>query len=71
MVAIIAVLIIDSQISGSRSNYWLPTGIAMGIVGGGVMGLLFAEVWMGGRTDEADTSAAKAASRPADDASKD
>jgi hypothetical protein len=63
---VIAVLIIDSQISGVRYNYWLPAGIAMGIVGGGVIGLLFAEVWMGGRQDEAATTAARAASERRD-----
>jgi hypothetical protein len=60
---VIAVLLIHSQISsGIHYNYWLPAGIAMGIVGGGVIGLLFAEVWMGGRQDEEATAAARAAS---------
>ena len=59
---VIVVLLIDSQIGdGIRVNYWLPAGIAMGIIGGGVVGLLFAEVWMGGRQDEAATRAAKSA----------
>jgi hypothetical protein len=55
---VIVVLLIDSQLGDVRYNYWLPAGLAMGIVGGGVVGLLFAEVWMGGRQDEAATRAA-------------
>jgi hypothetical protein len=60
---VIAVLLVDSQIArGVRYNFWLPAGIAMGLVGGGVIGLLFAEIWMGGHQDEEVTLAAKGAS---------
>ena len=39
---VMAVLLIDTQVyDGIRYNYWLPAGLAMGIVGGGVLGLLF------------------------------
>jgi hypothetical protein len=59
---VIVVVLIHSQISGGlRYKYWLPAGLAMGVVGGGVVGLLFAEVWMGGREDEAATRAAEKA----------
>ena len=67
---VIVVLFIDSQIGdGIRVNYWLPAGLAMGIVGGGVIGLLFAEVWMGGRQDEAATRAAERANSQSGDES--
>jgi hypothetical protein len=65
--AVVVMLLIDSQLSGLRTNYWLPAGIAMGIVGGGVIGLLFAEVWMGGRQDEEATATARAASERSGD----
>ena len=59
---VMAVLLIDTQVyDGIRYNYWLPAGLAMGIVGGGVLGLLFSQVWIGGRQDEAATQAAKKA----------
>jgi hypothetical protein len=63
LLGVIAVLLVDSQIArGVRYNFWLPAGIAMGLVGGGVIGLLFAEIWMGGHQDEEVTLAAKGAS---------
>lgn len=60
ILAVAVVLLIDALIDPLDNNYWLPAGIAMGLVGGGVIGLLFAEVWMGGKQDEAATAEALA-----------
>ena len=62
VLGVIAVLLIDRQIyEGIRYNYWLPAGLAMGIFGGGVLGFLISQVWIGGRQDEAATQAAERA----------
>ena len=60
ILAVAVVLVVDALIDPLNNNYWLPAGIAMGIVGGGVIGLLFAEIWMGGKQDEEATAEALA-----------
>jgi hypothetical protein len=60
ILAVAVVLVIDALIDPLNNNYWLPAGIAMGIVGGGVIGLLFAEIWIGGKQDEEATAEALA-----------
>lgn len=60
ILAVLVVLLIDEQIDPTNNNYWLPAGIAMGVIGGGVVGLLFAEIWMGGKQDDEATAEARA-----------
>jgi hypothetical protein len=52
VLAVVVVLIIDHFKSHPNNLLWLPAGIALGLVGGGVIGLLLTEVVIGGREDE-------------------
>jgi hypothetical protein len=62
LLAVAVVLVIDRLAAGSQNDLlWLPAGIAMGIVGGGVLGMLFTELVIGGRDDlQADREADEA-----------
>jgi hypothetical protein len=49
-IAVAVVLIVDLLVSGDQNDLlWLPVSIAGGIVGGGVIGMLFSQVVIGGR----------------------
>jgi hypothetical protein len=62
ILAVAVVLVVDRLAAGPQNDdLWLPAGIAMGIVGGGVLGLLFTELVIGGREDvQADRNAKQA-----------
>jgi hypothetical protein len=62
IVGLVAVVVIDRIVSGDQNDtYWLPAGIVVGIFAGAMAGLLFAEIAIGGREDEAATAEAEAA----------
>jgi hypothetical protein len=62
IVGLIAILVIDRFVRGDQNDtYWAPAGIVVGIFAGGMVGLLLAEIAIGGREDEAATAEAEAA----------
>jgi hypothetical protein len=68
ILAVAVVLVIDRLAAGPQNDdLWLPAGIALGIVGGGVLGMLFTELVIGGREDLQADIRAKEAIRTARD----
>jgi hypothetical protein len=59
IVGLIAVLVIDRLVRGDQNDMYLPG--RGGHLAGGMAGLLLAEIWIGGREDEAATAEAEAA----------
>jgi hypothetical protein len=60
LVGLAIVLVVDRLVSGSQSDlFWLPAGIVTGVFAGGVIGVLLAETWIGGKEDDRDTAEAK------------
>jgi uncharacterized membrane protein len=67
VLAIVIVIVIDRIVAGTQNDtFWLPAGIVVGIVGGGVIGMLLSQVVAGGRESaratKAGMDAAKASS---------
>jgi hypothetical protein len=61
-VGLVVVLVVDRLAAGDQNDlFWLPVGIVTGVFAGGMMGLLLAEILVGGREDERETDEARAA----------
>jgi hypothetical protein len=66
VLAIVIVLVVDRIVSGPQNDtFWLPAGIIVGIIGGGVIGMLLSQVIAGGRESERATKAGMDAVRAA------
>jgi gas vesicle protein len=59
--AVVAVLIIDQVVGHQNGLFWLPAGIVTGVFVGGMAGLMFAEIAIGGREDDKATAEAEEA----------
>lgn len=59
LIAVIAVLVVDRIVAGAQNdNFWLPAGIIIGLIAGGVIGMLFSQVIASGREGELATATA-------------
>jgi di/tricarboxylate transporter len=57
--AIVAVLVVDRLVPGRQNDQaWMPAGIAAGIIGGGVIGMLISQIVVGGRASKQATQEA-------------
>ncbi len=66
VLAIVIVVVVDRIVAGPQNdNFWLPAGIILGIIGGGVIGMLLSQVIAGGRESERKNRAAEAAVKAA------
>jgi hypothetical protein len=58
VLAIVIVVVVDRIVSGPQNDtFWLPAGIVVGIIGGGVIGMLLSQVIAGGRESARATKA--------------